>query len=191
MSDLLINRLNAVHPLSDELTVHLRDNLVTRELLKKDYLLKRGQVCEYIYFVERGLLRCFYEKNDEQITSWFMKEEDVIIAVNSFFNQSPSEENIVALEHTLLHGIHFEQLQEIYSRFIEFNIVGRILTTRYYILSEERLYFMRRERARDRYLYLLGTQPDLLQRVPLKYIASYLGINLETLSRIRSDIKNS
>lgn len=180
-----------MHPLSDDLKDYLRDNLVTRELLKKDYLLKRGQVCEYIYFVEQGLLRCFYEKNDEQITSWFMKEEDVIISVNSFFNQIPSEENIVALERTLIHGIHFKQLQELYIRFIEFNIVGRILTTQYYILSEERLYFMRRERARDRYLYLLRTQPDLLQRAPLKYIASYLGINLETLSRIRSEIKNS
>ncbi len=191
MFDRLLNMLNSVYPLSDELVQHLGTILITKHLSKKEYLLKRGQVCGYIYFIESGLLRCFYEKNDEQITSWFMKEDDVIISVNSFFKQLPSEESIVAIEDTTIHGIKFEQLQAVYDRFFEFNIVGRILTTKYYILSEERLYSLRKERARDRYLSLLNTQPDIVQRAPLKYIASYLGINLETLSRIRADLKSS
>lgn len=188
MPNALFALLNAVHPMSDALQDHLRSILVKKEVTKKSYLLKRGQVCQYIYFIQKGLLRCYYEKNQEQITSWFMKEHDIIISVKSFYTQTPGEESIIALEDTVVYGISYHQLQEIYQHFLEFNIIGRVFTTNYYILSEERLYSLRKERARDRYLFLLNKHPDIIQRVPLKYIASYLGISLETLSRIRSNI---
>ncbi|WP_205687100.1 Crp/Fnr family transcriptional regulator [Chitinophaga rhizosphaerae] len=174
--------------MSPELEQHLKLILVTKEVPKKTMLLKRGQVCEHVYFIESGMLHCFYEKNSEKITSWFMKENDVIISAKSFYMQTPSEESIVALENTLVHGISYQQLQDIYSKHLEFNVIGRVLTTKYYIQSEERLYSLRKERARDRYLSLLDTQPDIIRRAPLKHVASYLGINMETLSRIRSSI---
>jgi len=179
--------LNNVTPLTNGLETHLKSVLQLKELSKKSVLLSRGHVCEYIYFVAKGMLRCYYEKYDSQITSWFMKEGDIIISVKSFYTQKPSEESIVALEDTTLLGIHFNDLQDIYARFSEFNIVGRLLTTKYYIQSEERLYSLRKERAKDRYISLLETQPEILNRVPLKHVASYLGISLETLSRIRSE----
>ncbi|WP_114791706.1 Crp/Fnr family transcriptional regulator [Niabella yanshanensis] len=187
MFDRLFSMLDAVNPLSHELREHLKSILVARNIKRKEALLHQGQVCEYIYFVNDGLLRCYYEKHDSQITSWFMKENDVIISVKSFYTQTPSVENIVALENTTVLGIHYKDLHQIYVQFPEFNITGRILTTQYYIQSEERLYSLRKERAKDRYLSLLQTQPEILNRVPLKHVASYLGISLETLSRIRSE----
>lgn len=167
---------------------YLNSNLKTKHLRRKEILLKKGEICNNIYFIEKGLLRCYYEKNDEEISSWFMKENDVIISVKSFYNRTPSYETIAAIENTIVHGITYMQLEFLYKNYLEFNIIGRLLTTKYYILSEERIYSLRKERARDRYLSLLKTRPDIIKRVPLKYIASYLGITLETLSRIRSGI---
>lgn len=188
MHEKLFSLLNSIHPMSTALEQHLKLILVTKELPRKTVLLKRGQVCEFVYFIEKGMLHCYYEKNEQKITSWFMMENDVIISAKSFYMQTPSEECIVALEDTLIHGIEFNQLQDIYVKYPEFNVIGRVLTTKYYILSEERLYYLRKERARDRYLFMLKTHPNIIQRAPLKHIASYLGINVETLSRIRSSI---
>lgn len=180
--------LDSIHEISNGLTEHLKSQMHTIHLQKKDYLLKSNQICRNIYFVEKGLLACYYEKHDEQVTSWFMKENDIIISVKSFYSQTPSYETIIALEETILHGMSYKNLMKTYTLFPEFNIIGRELTTKYYILSDERLYYMRKERAKDRYLFLLDKHPDIIKRAPLKYIASYLGITIETLSRIRAGI---
>ncbi len=154
MFENLYNTLSQIHPLSEELKNQLSLILKVKTLDKKDFILKNGQVCDYIYFIEKGLLRCYYEKYDEHITSWFMKENDVIISVKSFFSREKSYENIIALEPSVLYGIHYDELNLLYKQFPEFNIVGRELITKYYILSEERLYGMRKERAADRYAFL-------------------------------------
>ena len=115
-----------------------------------------------------------------------MKEGDVIISVESFFNQLESKENIQALEDCLLFYVSYDELQYAYQNFPDFNTIGRILTQKYYQLSEQRLYSLRMQRAVERYLFLVDHFPQIIQRVPLKYIASYLGITEETLSRIRA-----
>lgn len=182
----LLSYLKSVRPMSEALAHHLASIIETKAVPKKEFLLRKGRVCNHIYFVESGLLRCYYELHDADVTSWLMKEGNVIIAVRSFFNQTPSLETIQALEETVLHGISFAQLQDTYERFPEFNYHGRVLSQRYYELCDERLYALRMQRAQERYEYLMATQPALFARVPAKYIASYLGITNETLSRIRA-----
>lgn len=184
MKENLFAFLDTIHPLSEELKSQLAFYLKTREFKKKSYLLKEGQVCDYIYFIELGLVRSFYTKNGNEICSWFMKENDVIISVDSFYRRKPSNEFVEAIEDTIVHYIHYDELQSLYKKFIEFNIIGRVLTEKYYQLSEERLFSIRKQKAVDRYNYLLEHHPEILQRVPRTYIASYLGITLETLSRI-------
>ena len=115
-----------------------------------------------------------------------MKENDIIISVESFFRQTKSIESIQALEETVLYSISYNELQYIYRQFPEFNFIARVLTEKYYTLSEQRLYSIRMQRSHERYQYLLDHFPELIQRVPAKYLASYLGITEETLSRIRS-----
>lgn len=185
MKELLLY-LNAIHPLSEELTEHLQSILKTKELPKKSYLLKKGSVCSSISFIEKGLLRCFYEKDDKEVCCWFMKEGDVIVSVESFFKQVVSYENIQALEDCILYYIEFGELQYIYQHFPEFNFTGRVLAENYYALSEQRLYSIRMQRGKERYDYLIDNFPELIRRVPSKYLASYLGISEFTLSRIRS-----
>ena len=182
----LIKSLNALYPLSPPLEQHLRAILQYDEWAAKKLLLRAGHVCERIGFIESGLLRCYYKEGWQEVTAWFMKEGDTVISVKSFFRQCPGHEYIQALEPTAIWSITYQQLQHCYQLYPEFNTIGRILTEQYYMLSEDRLYAMRRKRAADRFAFMQHHFPDLLTRVPVTAMASYLGIAQETLSRVRS-----
>lgn len=182
----LIQFLDSVHPVSENLKDHLRIILKEKRLSKKDYLLKAGHICRTICFIQNGLLRCFYNKGDTEICSWFMKEGDVIVSIESFFHQKESYESIQALEDCTLHYIEYGELQHIYRQFPEFNFTGRLLTEKYYGLWAQQLYGLRMQTAQERYSWLFDNFSDLLLRVPSKYLASYLGITEVTLSKIKS-----
>ncbi len=186
LMDSLLHMLNEIYPLSPSLKLHLCSILEARKVRRRAHLLKAGQVCRNICFIEKGLLRCYYIRHGAEVCSWFMKERDVVISVDSFFRQQPGYEYIQALEDTILHFISYEQLQQTYQEFPEFNYIGRVLTERYYSLSEQRLYSLRMQRAIERYQFMLVNFPDLNGRVPGKHLASYLGITSVTLSKIRS-----
>ena len=183
----LVAYLDSIFPLSEgcreALTTHLRH----KEVPKKELLLRAGHICQNIYFIERGLLRCYYYKNEAEISSWFMLEGDVVVSVESFFYQKVSYESIQALEDSSLYYISYKELQDIYRRFPEFNYVARVMTEKYYCLSEQRLYSIRMMRASERYEYMIQHHPMLLSRVPAKYVASYLGITPEMFSKIKSE----
>lgn len=181
----LIQQFNTIYPLPADLQQHLMNTVRTRKIGKKEQLLKFGQICGYIYFVEKGLFRCSYMKNRKEVSSWFMKEGDLIVSVESFFNQSPGYEQIEALEDAEVHYISYEELQEIYHHYKDFNFIGRVLTEKYYTLSERRAQYLRMHKASDRYRYMVDHHAEFIMRVPAVYIASYLGITPETLSRIK------
>ena len=178
--------LNTVHPLHSDTRDYLQRNLKPMEVTRKEFILKRGHICRNIYFISRGLIQCYYMIDYKEISSWFMKEGDIIISVESFFNQKESKESIQALEDSFLFYLSYEELQYAYEQYPDFNSIGRILTEKYYQLSEQRLYSLRLQKAPERYQFLMEHFPQILQRVPLTNIASYLGITLETLSRIRA-----
>lgn len=182
----LLHFLESIHPLSDGLKQHLAVTLKEKQLTRKDYLLKAGQVSRKICFIVKGLLRCFYIIENHEVCSWFMKEGDVIVSVESFFSQKESYESIQALEDCLLYYITYDELQYIYRHFPEFNFIGRVLLEKYYTLSEQRLYSLRMQRSQERYGYLLENHGDLVLRVPAKYLASYLGITEVTMSKIKA-----
>lgn len=186
--ELLLKYLNSIQPLSEGLTEHLKSILKFKSVSKKDFLLKAGRVCRSICFIHTGLLRCFYINDDTEICSWFMKEGDVIISVESFFQQKESYESIQALEDCVLFYITYDELMAVYRNFPEFNFIGRILTEKYYTLSEQRLYSLRMKRSHERYNFLMKNFPELIKRVPSKYLASYLGITEVTLSNVKSKI---
>jgi CRP-like cAMP-binding protein len=181
----LKNILLTIHPLEKEVLDEIAQCLQRIEINKKELLLKQKQVCQYIYFVEKGFLRSFYSEGENEVTTWFMKEHDFIISVKSFFDQQASNESIEAVEDCILYYISYEELMHLYEKFHSFTFVGLMLTQHYYKQSEDRLFNLRKKDAFDRYQYLLETYPEITLRCPLKHIASYLGITLETLSRIR------
>lgn len=183
--DKFLQSLNLIYPVSPDLHEHLLDKLKLVILSKKGFLLKEGRICKNIYFINKGLARCFYIKEDKEVSSWFMKEGDLIISVESYFKQQPSYENIQAIEECELFSLSYEELHVIYHKFPEFNFIARVLTEKYYTLSEQRLFSLRMQRASERYAHLMNHFPEIIQRVPSTFIASYLGITLETLSRIK------
>lgn len=185
MKELLLY-LESIHPMSDGLKQHLATILKAKELFKKDYLLRNGQISRRICFIGQGLLRCFYIKEQHEVSSWFMKEGDVIVSVESFFAQKESYESIQALEDCTIYYINYDELQFIYRNFPEFNFIARVLLEKYYMLSEQRLYSLRMQRSQERYNYLMQHFPELILRVPAKHLASYLGITEVTMSRIKS-----
>jgi len=183
----LLAYLNSIYPLSSDLVQYLAINLKTKDFRKKDFLLKKGRVSKEIHFIESGLFRCFYMLDDKKVSSWFMKEGDVIISVESFFNQTESYESIQAIEDSTVNYLTYEELQFIYNNFPEFNYVGRVVTERYYTLSEQRLFSLRMHRSHEKYEFFKKHHPDLVDRIPSRYLASYLGISEVTLSNIKNN----
>jgi CRP/FNR family transcriptional regulator, anaerobic regulatory protein len=184
--DTLLHYLHSIYPLSPELREHLSGILKVKQLSRKDYLLRAGHISHLTCFVGQGLLRCFYHLEDQEVSAWFMKEGDVIVSVESFFHQTPSKESIQAMEDCVLYYITYEELQFLYRHFMEFNFIGRVLTERYYILSEQRLYYLRMQRGKERFDYLRAYHSELLGRVPDKHLASYLGISDVYLSQLKN-----
>lgn len=182
----LLAYLDSIYPMTDGLKQQFASVVKVKELSKKSYWLKAGHVCRNACFIHKGLLRCFYEKDGHEICSWFMKEADVMISVESFFTQKESYESIQALEDSILFYISYSDLQVLYQNHLEFNYIVRVLMERYYMMSEQRLFSMRMQRSQERYDYLFKHHPELVLRVPAKYLASYLGISEVTISRIKA-----
>jgi CRP-like cAMP-binding protein len=187
MTTRLVQYLHSIHPISMALREHLYDILKTTDYKKRERLLRPGQVCTNIYFIEKGLFRCSYAEHGKEVCAWFMKEGDVIVSVNSFFRQTAGYQSIQAMEESRVHSISHDQLQHIYHHYPEFNFTGRVLTEKYYELCEERLQLAKMKGVEERWAGFLKKYPELIQRVPAKYIASYLGTTLETLSRIKKN----
>ncbi len=187
MNDFIFQYLSNIYPLSEGLKDYLNNHLKEIHLKKKEVYLHNGEINDKISFIVKGFLRSYYVTDEGIDTSvWFMKEGDVCISVKSFYERIPSEESIEAQEQSILLYISYQELQEAYKLFPEFNIIGRKLTERYYVLSEERLLGIRNKKAKDRYAFLLRHHPEIAQRALVQHIASYLDIDKHRLSKIRA-----
>lgn len=155
---------------------------------KKKELLEAGEVCKYIYFITRGCLRSYFvdEKGNEHIYQIRM-DNSWISDLQSFFSQSPTKYFLEAIDDSQLLRISYNQLEELYNKVPKLERYFRILFQKAYINALERLNSTMWDSAIDRYNEMLREHPDMFQRVPLVYIASYLGITPESLSRIRKE----
>jgi CRP-like cAMP-binding protein len=162
---------------------------------KDQILLREHTVSNYIYFIEKGVARIFYHKNaspndssgrDKEVTEWIAMDNQFFLSITSFFLRSPSHLIIQTLEPSELYGIHHNDLMALADKHHEIEKLLRKMVTLSLILSQQRMDSIQFETAQQRYEKLLTTSPDIIKRVPLSYIASFLGVTLETLSRIRS-----
>ena len=161
--------------------------LQSQTINKGELLLSPGETCRKVWYVKSGLLRAYYiAHRGRQHTTWLMGKYDVMISIYSFFTQRPAQEYIEALQDSVLQSLTWAQLQSYYADFREGNLVGRILTERYYMQSEERALFLRTRSPEERYLALLEKHPDIDQQATTEVIASYLGVTRETYSKTRS-----
>lgn len=185
----LIHFLKELGPISNGLETHLIETLKFKTYHKNDYLLKAGQQGNTISFLFKGLVRCYYDKDEKEVTRWLLKEGDVIISLKSFYLGFPSMEYIQALEETSVGYIKREELDFIYEAYPEFNVHGRKLAVHYQLLWDEIIFANVKKSAEERYLWLLRDHPQLIQRVAGKYLASYLGLDETTFSKIKKTIQ--
>ncbi len=185
----ILDVFNRIYPVSDGLANDIRVHSKITKFKKRTHLLELQQVNKSIYFILKGCIRTYYVNNlGEEHTSWLLTEGELAISVFSFFSQQKSFEAIEALEDCLTLELTYEALSYLYKKHLEFNFIGRHLTELYYIRSESMANSLRMLPAKDRYLELLVHRPHILQRIPLRYISSYLGITQSTLSRIRAKV---
>lgn len=155
---------------------------------KNEFLIEKGKVANYYYFLEAGFLRSFTintEGND--ITTKFFSESDIVIDWNSYFLKKPCKESIQAVTHGICWKISFGNFMKLF-KIEAFREVGRTrLINNYFELKNHSIAVIA-DQAKDRYLNLLNEKPTIVQNVPLKHIATYLGITDTSLSRIRKEI---
>jgi len=169
-------------PLSADCLDHLRKIIKTKEIREEEFLLSGEQVCSNLYFIRKGLLKCFYIVHEREVSDWFFGELESVVAIDSFYDQTPGSDFIQALEDCELFYISYDELDYLYRTFVEFNVVGRVLTNKYLRIWHRQARNIRMLTADERYLFLLNTQPDLINRVPVRDLASYLDMSRETLS---------
>lgn len=187
MEDLLAF-LQSICPLSPALIEHLQKIIKYRKVKKGEILLRPGQISKYIYFVKKGMLRAYYDKDGIDVSAWLMDEGKLVVSIPSFYDQAPSFETIHALEDGELYYISFDELEEVYQEFTEFNTVGRKLITKYLIDWARQIYGLRMNDAATKLAWLMENHPDWLLRVQQNYLASFLGITDVRLSQIRRDV---
>lgn len=156
-------------------------------ILEKDAkLIKEGQFATKAYFIVQGCARAFYLKEGKDVTDWFAFENDFICAINSFFLNIPSPHFIEVLESAVLLEVSREHVSRLSDEYREFDRLTKAIVTKTMLQQQQRIVSIQFETAQQKYENLLAIRPDITQRVPLTHIASYLGITLETLSRIRN-----
>ena len=145
-----------------------------------------GQTCKTIYFIKTGVARIYYYKEDIEITESFAFENNILARVESLFRNKPSKKAIQLLEDSELIAIDANALFKLYDKFPEIERLFRLIFESAYVDTVTRIENIQFHSAEERYRMLLNESSNVIQRVPLKLIASYLGITPVSLSRIRA-----
>jgi CRP-like cAMP-binding protein len=182
----LLAALNKISVLSPPLQALFVGAWQSWQVPKEHFLLREQGVCDYIFFIRKGAARIYYHKKDKEITEWIAMDEEFCFSIVSFFERKPSRLIIQAIEPCEVMGIHYNDLNRLAAEHHEIETLYRKMLAYSLILSQYRMDSIQFETAQQRYVALLNNHPQIIQRVPLTYIASFLGITLETLSRIRS-----
>jgi CRP-like cAMP-binding protein len=158
--------------------------------LKGDFLLKQGKVCDQVAFVVSGKLRNFYiDDAGNEVTCFFVTADSFVSAFTSFLTNTPTHENISALEDTVLRVISKKDIEELSVLIPKMQIFRRIIAENLFIIMEKRIMMLQSQSAHERYEKMLKENPEILLSVPLQYTASFLGITPQHLSRLRKELQ--
>jgi CRP-like cAMP-binding protein len=181
--------LENIYPLPGKSKSLLENNISEVDHPKGTIILKADKIEKNIFFIKKGIVRAYSPNDGGELTFWFGKEGDTILSMKSYVASQKGYENIELLEDCRLFKLNSENLQTLFLEDLHIANWGRKLAENELLKTEERLISRQIRSASERYRDLLRDQPDLIQRVQLGYIASYLGITQVTLSRIRAEIK--
>ncbi len=162
----------------------LRTKLKYNTAKKGEVLLSYGQICQDIFFLTKGCLRLYYIADDVEITVWFSFEDNSAIELSSFLSGKPTEYYIEAIEDSEFLSLNKSALQSLYKNYPELESIMRVFWEDVILNLLERFTALQKDTAEQRYINLTG-QTKYMQRIPQKYLASYIGVTPTSLSRIR------
>ena len=184
--------VNFLESISANVKLTPESRTVLLSLMKKDHLSKgcvlvpSGSICKSVYYLETGLSRRFYLKDNKEVTESFTAENGFACSINGYITGNADGRQTELLEPSVVWSLPYRELETLYDKYHDIERLGRFLITRELVEMHERLSSLQFMTASERYAAFLEKYPSLLQRVPLGVISSYLGITQETLSRIRS-----
>ena len=171
----------------DELDI-LENILVPMKFAKGQMILSEGEICKHIYYIEKGLVRQFYFKKGKEVTEHMAVEGNIVMCIESLFKEEPTSLQVEALEPVLIYALPKARLEEVALHNVNIQILYRKILEESLILSQIHADLLRFETAQDRYRKMCKLAKQVTLRAPLVYIASYLQMTPETLSRVRSNI---
>ena len=169
----------------DELDI-LESIIEPRKYAKGEMILKEGEVCQHIYHLHKGLVRQFYYKNGKELTEHLAVDNSIVMCIESLFREEPSHLQMQALEPTTMFLLPKQRLEEVALHCVNIQILFRKILEESLMLSQVKADMLRFETAQDRYLNFRKLQPQVILRSPLIYVANYLQMTPETLSRVRA-----
>lgn len=169
----------------DEFDEHIKPYTEIRHFRKKQIITKENETEDYFNFVTKGLVRKYYKKGRAEINTQISTEGHIIYAQESFHSRMPSEYYIESIEPTTMASITYNNLEKIYSGSHKMERLGRLIVTFSMVVKDRWQINMIKHTPRERFIDFVHKNPDLLQRVPQKYLASYLNIQPETFSRFK------
>ncbi|MFB9864293.1 helix-turn-helix domain-containing protein [Rufibacter immobilis] len=181
----VLTLLEAIRPITPDLKEEFYEHAITLELQEGEHLLRQGERCHHMYFIRKGALMAYSQHRQKQITTYISVENEFVSSLSGLYGQQPSREAIIAVEPTLLVGVHTDILLGWYDRYFDLNYIIRQVYENYYRDAQERSHVVRIGNAKERYLYFVKSKPGFLDRLPMECVASFLDMKPETLSRIR------
>ncbi|MEE1976183.1 Crp/Fnr family transcriptional regulator [Maribacter cobaltidurans] len=168
-----------------ELRSFLSKKIKSCHFQKNELVVKSGGKCERLYLIKEGLVRGFFNSGEDEITTWIDSENEIFTSITGFFENGQALENIQCLEETYCDYIEYEDYQYCLRHFPEMNHISRIMLEKYYKLSEHRVLLARIPTAINRLNYFIEhSKKEYANRIPKKYLASFLAMRPETLSRL-------
>ncbi|WP_292010586.1 Crp/Fnr family transcriptional regulator [Chryseobacterium sp.] len=181
--------IDNIYKLPENSKISLKRHITEVNFSKSHCLMEAHKIIPYIYFIKKGIVRAYSSTEDNDITFWFGSEGEAVISMKSYVEDQPGYENIELLEDSHLYKLETEKLRELFDQDIHIANWGRKFAEKELIKTEELFISRQFKTALERYQDILTQKPDLIRRVQLGHIASYLGITQVSLSRIRAEIK--
>jgi len=161
-----------------------------RRFAKKELITKSGEIENYFNFIIRGLARKYYKKGKDEINTQISFENHIIHSQESYHSRLPSEYSIEAIEPTIMVAITYDDLERIYDSSKKMEHLGRLIITYTMVVKDRWQMRLTKHTPRERFINFVNKNPELLQRVPQKFLASYLNIKPETFSRFKHLVRN-
>ncbi|MDB5231649.1 MAG: Crp/Fnr family transcriptional regulator [Chitinophagaceae bacterium] len=179
--------LNSIYPLLPEVQAALLNSVRQKELRKGQVWLQQGAVCDKLTFIEKGMAKLYFESGSKEVVLWYNKESDIILSVQSYFNQSPSEFSIRAVEPCTIFYIHYTDMNHLLQKYAELNINARVILQRYYALSEIHVGLLLQP-PRTRFDAIAKIYPWMVDgsRITDKMLAAYMGVTPACISYYRN-----